>query len=137
MHQVGFAKPGTSIEKKRIVCISRRFRYRHTGRLSKIVVSADNKSIEAVFGIEICILNLLIAYDIKKKIPLMYRTYRGSSIDKKSAVEFLQSRSFKGTKFIVDRGFFSKPVLDEMSKDGNCYIRRSDPFLACPMDILF
>jgi hypothetical protein len=66
--------------------------------------------------------NLLIAYDIKKKIPLMYRTYRGSSIDKKSAVEFLQSRSFKGTKFIVDRGFFSKPVLDEMSKDGNCYI---------------
>ena len=25
--------------------------------------------------------NLLIAYDVKNKIPLMYRTYRGSSVD--------------------------------------------------------
>ena len=66
--------------------------------------------------------NLLIAYDTKNKMPLMYRTYRGSSVDKRSVLEFLQSRSFKDTKFIVDRGFFSAKVLDLMSKDGNCYI---------------
>lgn len=66
--------------------------------------------------------NLLIAYDIKNMVPLMYRTYRGSSVDKRSVLEFLQSRSFTDTKFIVDRGFYSEAVLEAMSKDGNCYI---------------
>ena len=66
--------------------------------------------------------NILIAYDIKNRIPLMYRTYRGSSVDKKSVEELLVSRSFKNTKFMVDRGFFSEAVLKLMSKDGNCYI---------------
>ena len=66
--------------------------------------------------------NLMIAYDIRNKMPLMYRTYRGSNVDKKSVLEFLRSRTFKDTKFIVDRGFYSKPVLEAMSKDGNCYI---------------
>ena len=66
--------------------------------------------------------NLLIAYDIKNKVPLMYRTYRGSSVDKRSVLEFLQNRSFTNTKFIVDRGFFSAEVLELMSQNGNCYI---------------
>lgn len=66
--------------------------------------------------------NVLIAFDVKNKIPLMYRTFRGSSVDKKSVVDFLISRAFTNTKFVVDRGFFSEPVLDLMSKDGNCYI---------------
>lgn len=66
--------------------------------------------------------NLLIAYDIKNNIPLMYRTYRGSSVDKKSAEEFLRSREFKNTKFMVDRGFFSETILRYMSTNGNCYI---------------
>ena len=66
--------------------------------------------------------NLLIAYDTKTHNPLMYRTYRGSSVDKKSAVEFIQSRSFKNVKFVVDRGFYSETILDLMSKDGNSYI---------------
>ena len=52
----------------------------------------------------------------------MYKTFRGSSVDKKSVEEFLQSRSFKDTKFIVDRGFFSDPVLELMSQNGNTYI---------------
>ena len=52
----------------------------------------------------------------------MYRTYRGSSVDKKSVEDLLVSRSFKNTKFMVDRGFFSEAVLKLMSKDGNCYI---------------
>lgn len=66
--------------------------------------------------------NVLIAFDIKNNMPLMYRTYRGSSVDKKSVVDFLVSRSFTDTKFMVDRGFFSGPVLDMMSQNGNCYI---------------
>ena len=66
--------------------------------------------------------NLLIAYDVKNKIPIMYRTFRGSSVDKSSVLEFLGSRSFTDTKFIVDRGFYSESVLNLMSQNGNCYI---------------
>ena len=67
-------------------------------------------------------INVLIAYDTEKKAPLMYRTYRGSSVDKKSVIDFLESRSFTNIKFVVDRGFFSGKVLALMSKDGNTYI---------------
>lgn len=66
--------------------------------------------------------NVLIAFDTKNKLPLMYRTYRGSSVDKKSVVDFLVSRSFTDTKFVVDRGFYSSDVLNLMSQNGNCYI---------------
>lgn len=66
--------------------------------------------------------NVLIAYDTKNRIPLMYRTYRGSSVDKKSVEHLLTSRSFRNTRFMVDRGFFSQTVLDLMSTNGNCYI---------------
>ena len=66
--------------------------------------------------------NVLIAYDIRNHTPLMYRTYRGSSVDKKSVEDLLRSRSFKDTKFMVDRGFFSDTVLGLMSENGNCYI---------------
>ena len=66
--------------------------------------------------------NLLVAYDIKQKLPLMYRTYRGSSVDKKSVVELLESRSFSDTKFVADRGFFSETVIKLMSQNGNTYI---------------
>ncbi len=66
--------------------------------------------------------NILIAYDAKRKTPLMYRTFRGSSNDKVSAVDLLQSRRFINTKFIVDAGFFSETMIDLMSRDGNTYI---------------
>ena len=67
-------------------------------------------------------INLLIAYDVKRKIPLMYRTFRGSSVDKASAVELLQSRQFRNVKFIVDGGFYSGTMLELMSQNGNTYI---------------
>lgn len=66
--------------------------------------------------------NLLIAYDIKQNIPLLYRTFRGSSVDKKSVVDLLESHSFTDTKFVVDRGFFSDTVIELMSVNGNRYI---------------
>ena len=67
-------------------------------------------------------INVLIAYDTKNMSPVMYRTYRGSSVDKVSVKEFLESRSFRNIKFLVDRGFYSEEVLELMSKDGNSYI---------------
>ena len=66
--------------------------------------------------------NLLIAYDTKTNIPLMYRTFRGSSVDKKSCEALIRSRNFRNVKFIVDKGFRSAEVLKAMSADGNCYI---------------
>ena len=66
--------------------------------------------------------NLLIAYDINSKMPLLYRTFRGSSVDKCSVIELLECRSFKDTKFVVDRGFYAEKALDIMSSNGNCYI---------------
>ena len=66
--------------------------------------------------------NIIIAYDAKRKAPLMYRTFRGSSIDKSSAVELLQSRRFSNVKFIVDNGFYSDTMIDLMSQNGNTYI---------------
>ena len=35
--------------------------------------------------------NVLIAYDIQNRLPLMYRTYRGFSVDKKSVKDLLLS----------------------------------------------
>ena len=67
-------------------------------------------------------INVLIAYDTRNNVPLMYRSYRGSSIDKSSVIEFLESRFFTNTKFMVDRGFYSEKVLDLMSVNGNSYI---------------
>lgn len=66
--------------------------------------------------------NILIAYDAKRKAPLLYRTFRGSCNDKVSAVELLQSRHFSNVKFIVDAGFYSETMIDLMTKDGNSYI---------------
>ena len=66
--------------------------------------------------------NLIIAYDIKSRIPLLYRTFRGSSVDKRSVVEILESRTFSNVKFVVDNGFFSPDALRLMSENGNCYI---------------
>ena len=66
--------------------------------------------------------NIIIAYDARQKIPLMYRTFRGSSVDKASAVELLQSRNFSNVKFIVDGGFYSAVMIELMSRDGNTYI---------------
>lgn len=66
--------------------------------------------------------NVLIAYDTKSKIPLVYQTFRGSCVDKKSVLELLNTHSFTETKFVVDRGFFSKEVLTLMSANGNSYV---------------
>ena len=67
-------------------------------------------------------INLLIAFDVKTNLPLIYKTYRGSSVDKRSVLDFLEAQKFENTKFMVDRGFFSEDVLKLMSTNGNCYV---------------
>lgn len=67
-------------------------------------------------------MNLLVAYDVVNKLPLAYRTFRGSKPDKSSVLDFLANRHFTNTKFVVDKGFYSAKVLSMMSKDGNTYI---------------
>ena len=67
-------------------------------------------------------INVLIAYDARNRSPLMYCTFRGSSVDKKSCESFLKSRDFKDTKFVVDCGFYSEKILSFMSENGNTYI---------------
>ncbi len=52
----------------------------------------------------------------------MYRTFRGSSIDKASGVELIQSRRFHNVKFIVDAGLCSETMISLMSQNGNTYI---------------
>ncbi len=54
MHQMGLAKSCTTIDKQRIVRISRRFRYCQGCSLSQFVVAAHDKSIECIFGVQIC-----------------------------------------------------------------------------------
>ena len=66
--------------------------------------------------------NLLIAYDTHGKMPLLYRTFRGSSVDKRSVIDLLEQYHFENVKFVVDRGFYSEEVLGLMSKNGNTYI---------------
>lgn len=76
--------------------------------------SAENEIAEPSYRmtlLKVAQVNLLIAYNINNKNPLMYRTYRGSKVDKSSMLEFLHSRSFADTKFIVDSGFYSDSVL--------------------------
>ena len=67
-------------------------------------------------------INVLIAYDPKNNIPLLYRTYRGSTIDKKACEELLLYYDFKNINFVIDRGFFSPSILKIMSENGNSYI---------------
>lgn len=67
-------------------------------------------------------INLLIAFDTNYKFPLMYKTYRGSSVDKNSCISFFESQHFTNTLFVVDNGFYSSKLLEPMSKDGNSYI---------------
>ena len=54
MHKMGLAKSCTTIDKQRIVRISRRFRYCQGCSLSQFVVAAHDKSIECIFGVQIC-----------------------------------------------------------------------------------
>ena len=67
-------------------------------------------------------INLLMAYDINTKLPLISRIYEGASNDKVSIKDFLNQVELKNMLFIVDRGFYSEENIDLLSHNGNAYI---------------
>lgn len=67
-------------------------------------------------------INLLMAYDINSKIPLISRVYEGASNDKVSIKDFLGQIELKNMLFIVDRGFYSEENIGLLSQNGNAYI---------------
>lgn len=67
-------------------------------------------------------INLLMAYDIKSKVPLISRVYEGASNDKVSIKDFLGQTELKNMLFIVDRGFYSEENIGLLSQNGNAYI---------------
>ncbi|MCD8206296.1 MAG: transposase [Clostridia bacterium] len=67
-------------------------------------------------------INIMIAFDVITNYPIMYRSFCGSSPDEKSVIALLESRKFKNTKFLVEKGFHSQQVPDKMSENGNSYI---------------
>lgn len=92
-----------------------------------VIASGSMENLLAEPGYKLNILksdqvNVLIAYDTRTNEPLMYRTYRGSSVDCKSCEHFLESRSFENVKFVVDKGFYTRTLLKLMSENGNSYI---------------
>lgn len=67
-------------------------------------------------------INLLMAYDINSKTPLISRIYEGASNDKLSVKDFLNQTELKNMLFIVDRGFYSTENISIFSSNGNAYI---------------
>lgn len=67
-------------------------------------------------------INLLMAYDINSKVPLISRVYEGASNDKVSIKDFLGQIELHNMLFIVDRGFYSEENIGLLSQNGNAYI---------------
>jgi hypothetical protein len=66
--------------------------------------------------------NLLMAYDIDTRRPVLARMYPGSMVDKASVKDLLGTFVFKGKLFIADRGFYSLENLALFTSGGNHYI---------------
>ena len=61
MHQVSFSQSGASVNKKRIISISRRFRNCKSCCLGKFIVASYNKAVKSIFWIQMSFLTSLIA----------------------------------------------------------------------------
>lgn len=67
-------------------------------------------------------INLLTAYDVNTMQPVYTRFYAGSTLDKISIQDALESLKFKDVLFIVDRGFYSRTNTELFTQDGCSYI---------------
>ena len=66
--------------------------------------------------------NLLMAYDVNTKIPLISRFFPGSSPDKVSVKEVLDEVELRNALFVIDRGFYSEENLKLFTQNDNNYI---------------
>ena len=53
MHQMGFSKSHTAVDKQRVIGFRRVFCYSNSRRMGKPVCTADNECVECIFGIEL------------------------------------------------------------------------------------
>jgi len=67
-------------------------------------------------------INVLMAYDINNKNPVLSRIYEGGNLDKVSIKDILQRFDSHDTLFIVDRGFYSNDNIILFSQNRNQYI---------------
>lgn len=67
-------------------------------------------------------LNVMMAYDIISKMPLLSKIYEGDAKDNKSFQDFISSFNFSNTLFVIDKGFYSKTNLELFSKNNCKYI---------------
>ena len=67
-------------------------------------------------------INLLMAYDVNTKIPILSRFFPGSSPDKVSVKEVLDEVELRNALFVIDRGFYSEENLKLFTQNDNNYI---------------
>ena len=73
MHQMGLSKSNTSVQKERIINLSRRFWYSQRSSVGKIVVSTNYKCIKSIFRIQIRLLkNTILSYIFFISIILIF-----------------------------------------------------------------
>lgn len=76
-------------------------------------------------GIDFPVINYSIAYDHNNREPLYYEDYPGSIVDisqLQSMLEKAQGYGYKKVGFILDRGYFSKPNIRFMDKNGYDFV---------------
>ena len=66
--------------------------------------------------------NLLMAYDIETRRPVLSRLYPGGMPDKASVKDLLAPFAFTGKLIVADRGFYSLENLSLFTGGGNHYI---------------
>jgi hypothetical protein len=67
-------------------------------------------------------INLLMAFDVKSRIPVLSRFYEGAVLDKSSVRDLLTRAELTGKLFVVDSGFYSSANLTAFTEGGNSYI---------------
>ncbi len=67
-------------------------------------------------------INLLMAYDVNTKIPLLTKIFQGGMPDKTSVQDFINEVPMENVLYIVDRGFYSKENIELFTLNGNSYI---------------
>lgn len=66
--------------------------------------------------------NLLMAFDVRSRTPVLSRFYEGAVLDKSSVRDLLTRAELTGKLFVVDSGFYSSLNLMAFTDNGNSYI---------------
>lgn len=67
-------------------------------------------------------MNLLMAFDAERDLPLLSRMYEGGALDAVDVRDLLAQARFEGVIFVVDRGFYSEENVELFTEGGNHYV---------------